>query len=106
MKLLSIGSVIKYEDTKLMIVGHSTKKETNKYSYVVVPYPIGFAGKDKILTIEVDKEVQVLYEGYKNEQGDKYISQLGKMADLTPAQIVVANTIVTEALKYKKGGKQ
>ena len=106
MKLLPIGSVIQYENAKLMVIGHFAKKETNKYSYVVVPYPVGFAGKDKTFAIEADKEVEVLYEGYNTARGEKYMSQLGKMADLTPEQLIVYNTIATEAWKKVRGGKQ
>ena len=106
MKLLPIGSVIKYKDAKLMVVGHDVDKATNKYSYVVVPYPIGFAGKDKMFAVKVSEEVEVLYVGYNTARGEKYISQLGKMADLTPAQLVFYNTVATEAWKKVKGGKQ
>ena len=106
MKLLTIGSVIKYEDAKLMIAGHRADKATNKYSYVVVPYPIGFVGKEKMFSIEADKEFEVIHEGYNTARGEKYMSQLGKMADLTPAQLVFYNTVATEAWKKVKGGKQ
>ena len=106
MKLLTIGSVIKYKDAKLMVVGHDADKATNKYSYIVVPYPIGFAGKDKMFKVKANEEVEVLYEGYNTARAEKYMTQLGKVADLTPVQLVFYNSVATEAWKKVKGGKQ
>lgn len=105
-KILPIGSIIKKENAKLMIIGHNADKKTNEYSYVVVPYPIGYVGKEKTFTVKVSDEVEVLHTGYNTDRGEKYITNLGKLADLTPAQLVVYNTIATEALKRVKGGKQ
>mgnify|MGYP003322811210 CR=1 FL=1 len=106
MKMLAIGSVFKYEGIKLMVVGHDVDKKTNEYSYIALPYPVGFAGKDRMYAVKANEEVEVLYEGYLTARGEKYMGQLDKISDLTPAQVVVYNTIATEALKRANGGQQ
>ena len=58
MRILPIGSVIKVDNVKVMVVGHFSKEEgdKNQYYYTALPYPIGYVDKDRILTVKVEAE--------------------------------------------------
>ena len=105
MRILPIGSVIKVDNVKLMVAGHFSKEEANKnqYYYVALPYPIGYVSKDKILTVKVEAEMEVIHEGYQTKGCEKYTEQLSKVSELSPKELALYSRIAVEAMKQVKG---
>lgn len=68
MNLLPIGTLVRYNDTPLLICGYSLN-ETDRIipSYRVVIFPIGYINKDSIKLVPVDEDIIVVRDGYKNE---------------------------------------
>lgn len=79
MKYLSIGSVIKIKDTNalMVIAGYLPKVEDgNTYDYFAVPYPLGMISFDEFMCINSDIIGEVVFEGYSDEQTDKFLNGL------------------------------
>ena len=107
-KILPIGSVIKVENAKLMVVGHFSKEKDNKnkYYYMAVPYPIGYLSVDKTVYVACDcDDYEVLHEGYQSEKGKQYTEQLSKLSELTPNEVAFYSRLAVEAMSKLKGGK-
>lgn len=107
MRILPIGSVIKTDNMKLMVAGHFSKNENKKlqYYYVAVPYPVGYVGMEKVFTISVEAEVEVLHEGFQTEGGKNYTNKLESYAKLSPLELEIFKQVMSEAAKNMKGGK-
>ena len=105
MKILPIGSIIKVDNIKLMVSGHFSKEEgdKNQYYYVCLPYPIGYVNKEKIVTVKVETEVEVLHEGYQTERGNTYTEQLSKVSELSVKELAFYGRLASEAMKNMKG---
>lgn len=105
MRILPIGSVIKVDNVKVMVVGHFSKEEgdKNQYYYTALPYPIGYVDKDRILTVKVEAEMEVLHEGYQTQGCEKYTEQLSKVSELSPKELALYGRIAVEAMKQVKG---
>lgn len=105
MKVLPIGSVIQVENTKGLIVSHFKKAQNEKvvYYYLVVPYPKGFVGEEKMIAVPFDAKKEVLFEGYMSEHGQTYtkqletISTLASKTDLKTMQLF--ERVMAEAVK-------
>lgn len=105
MKVLPIGSVIKTHNTKILIASHFSKEVEGKmkYFYLGLPYPKGYCGKENMLAIPFEEEVEVLFEGYQNERGQRYTEALGKVVDqaaISSAEYMkVMTLLMAEAIK-------
>jgi len=75
-KYLPIGTLCSVNDSnqELMIVGYSVVVE-KKYDYVGVPYPGGIINRDSYYFFDANQISKVVYEGYKNESYDQFITK-------------------------------
>ncbi|KOS28545.1 hypothetical protein ADK18_10240 [Bacillus anthracis] len=70
MKLLPIGTVVKLEGVKqvMMIIGRMIESAHKRnFDYVGVPYPVGYLGDEKVLCFNHDKIVEEMHRGYMTE---------------------------------------
>ena len=105
MKVLPIGSVIRIKTNKAMIIGYRqvVKDGYYEYQYLLTAYPYGCSKKDSIRTYPMYAEKEVLFEGYVNERGKKYIDTLGRLTDnLTKADAKTFDFFGQVLAKYMK----
>ena len=55
--------------------------------------------KDRILTVKVEAEMEVLHEGYQTQGCEKYTEQLSKVSELSPKELALYGRIAVEAMK-------
>jgi hypothetical protein len=74
MNMLPIGTVVKAGDAKAMIVGYYSKTAENRFYnlYIICGYPMGYVNKKSIAAIPMDAEMEVVFEGYADEQFQQY----------------------------------
>lgn len=67
-KTLPVGTVIRINDAKAIIVGYDFEESENKLSreYVVLPYPKGYSNPDDLKVVSGD-DFEIIQLGYKNE---------------------------------------
>ncbi len=85
MNLLPLGTVIKIEKFKALIIGYSSVEKENESisGYLVASYPLGFTNINKVVFLPYDFEFEVLAEGYKTKTSDKVLNMLSKCLDIT-----------------------
>lgn len=86
---LPVGSVVETGHGKALIVGctFTEKNDKMKKTYMIVPYPAGYAGEDSLRLIEAEN-VQLVSDGYHGmlcEAYTKYMDVLEAAADMTDA---------------------
>lgn len=67
-KTLPLGTVIRINDAKAIIVGYDFDESDNKLSreYVVLPYPKGYSNPNDLKIVSGD-DFEVIQRGYENE---------------------------------------
>lgn len=77
-KFAPIGSVVRIQESKFVIVGHRMAREDDKVGvcYVLVPYPLGFMKADSLTLTPASKVDEVLCAGFTNSEGLEYLSEL------------------------------
>ncbi len=102
MKLLSIGSVIRSNGVELIITGYHFAEEEKSFKlhYIVSLFPVGYISGQKKSQgyFAVDKEYELVCEGYRDKYCEKYLDKLAERAevlkDMSPALMykVIAET--------------
>lgn len=84
MKLLPLGTVIKTNNNKAIVIGYaSNEKDGNEtYGYFAVSYPIGFTNTDKVAYIPHDSEFEIVAEGYKTDASEKVLELVAKSLEM------------------------
>jgi hypothetical protein len=78
-KLLPLGSIIKLEKYShtLMIIGRvqlfKQKRVLGYFDYSAVSYPEGLVSRDELTFFNDEDIFEVISEGYKDEQEEKYL---------------------------------
>jgi hypothetical protein len=78
-EFLPVGSVVLLKDAKkpLIIIGHSALEGNNKiWDYIGAIYPFGMMGEEKNLLFQRDQIEKVIFKGYEDEEGRKYLQLL------------------------------
>lgn len=90
MKLLPIGSVLQVKGKKSLILGYQFDDENNKFvtSYIICGYPFGFITCDELGIVPVDADIEVIFEGYRNEFFYSFIKNKQELHDLTATMSV------------------
>ena len=77
---LPVGSVVllKGATRGIVIIGYSIIEEGSKevWDYLGCAYPIGVVTPDKNLLFNRNQIEKVLFEGYSDEEGQKFLSSL------------------------------
>ena len=76
---LAIGSIVmlKGEGKKIMVIGYCGLDGNGKASdYMGVTYPEGYMNADSIIGFNEIEVLQVLHEGYKDVEQDRYFNEL------------------------------
>lgn len=80
--LLPVGSVVRLkQDPKfeLMIAGYYQEVDDVVYDYVAVIYPNGMDGVDSLFVFQQSAIESVIFEGYKDEEGEAFTMMLPKL---------------------------
>lgn len=94
MELLPIGSVVQGKKLKFCIIGYSdiNTDNGNVWGYYAVPCPTGFYNSTSIVFIPFDKEMKVVYDGYKTKESkaaSDFISVIkDNLGDIANEQLV------------------
>ena len=86
---LAIGSVvmIKGEGKKLMVIGYYGEDKSGKaVDYMAVTYPEGYLSADIIIGFNQNEVLQVLHEGYKDVEQERFYRELAAYASGVGAQ--------------------
>lgn len=78
-QFLGIGSVVllKGEGKKVMVIGYYGMDQTGRtVDYMGVVYPEGFFTPEKIVGFDQTEVMQVLHEGYKDIEQERYFADL------------------------------
>ncbi|MBQ4528365.1 MAG: DUF4176 domain-containing protein [Clostridia bacterium] len=105
---LPVGSVIRVDDTKLIILGNTTAPEDGKLTdfYLVAKYPLGYMGSKSVSAIKVDDDYKVEFEGYSFAEADKYLAAKRKFNNsLKTISVEDARKVVENLNALVKGGK-
>ena len=99
-KFLPIGSICKYGNENVMIVGYFNENNFDverKYEYIICDYPVGITGNNYkfINHYEIEGLVQI---GYKDQQFEELNNQLLELKTKT-TYIFDANGIVTAEIE-------
>ena len=105
MKLLSIGSVIRSNDIELIITGYHFAEEEKSFKlhYIVSLFPVGYiSGQKKSQSyFAVDKEYDLVFEGYRDKYCEKYLSNIAERAEsLKDMSPTLMYKIIAEANKF------
>ena len=80
--LLPVGSVVLLEEATryVVIIGYAPVEEGSDkvWDYLGCAYPIGVIGTDKNLLFNRDKIEKIIYTGFVDDEGTKFISTLEK----------------------------
>ena len=88
-QLLSIGSVVllKGEGKKLMLIGYfGVDSRGTSVDYMGVPYPEGYISSDTIVGFNQNEVIQVLHEGYKDVEQERFFTELNAYKNGTHIQ--------------------
>ena len=80
---LAIGSVVmlKGEGKKMMVIGYyGIDTDGKRVDYMGVTYPEGFIDADTIIGFNQNEVLQVLHEGYKDVEQERFYSELSAYA--------------------------
>ena len=105
MKVLPIGSVIQRNGKKAMITGYHQVEKNGyyEYEYLLAAYPYGCMKKESLGTYPIKAETEILFTGYVNERGAKYIDILDRLTDnLTKADARTFDLFGRILAKYMK----
>ena len=108
MTVLSIGSIIKVNNYKLCIVGYTTAENSieEKSGYLVVSYPVGFTKLEKVFFIPFESEFDVIAEGYKTKDTEKFMEVMAdglKLVEKIPYETLEKlQKVVKDALSKRE----
>ncbi len=111
MSLLAIGSVIRNKGIDLVITGYHLAEEERSYQlyYIVSLFPIGYMpGQAKSQGFfPVNKDCEVVFEGYRDEYCEKYLARIAARAErLKDMDPKVMNLLLTETIKRMEAKNQ
>ena len=79
-EFLPVGSVIllKGASRPVVIIGFTAKEDDSDtiWDYVGCAYPFGVMGKEENLLFQRDNIEKVIFKGYSDEEGNKYLKLL------------------------------
>ena len=81
---LAIGTIVmlKGEGKKVMVIGYYGVDNNGKsVDYMGVTYPEGFMDPDTIVGFNQNEVIQVLHEGYKDVEQDRFYTELKAFAE-------------------------
>ena len=76
---LAIGTVVmlKGEGKKVMVIGYfGQDSQGHNVDYMGVVYPQGYLSEDAIVGFDQNEVIQVLHEGYKDLEQERFFNQL------------------------------
>ena len=80
--MLPVGSVVLLKEATryIIIIGYAPVEEgsTKIYDYLGCAYPIGVIGHDRSLLFDKSQIDKVIFEGYQDEEGKKFVETLTK----------------------------
>lgn len=81
-KLCSIGSVVKYQNNKLLIVGIKYSENDNQYykKYLAITFPLGYLGPNSVRVL-TDTEFEVVNYGYESKELQSFNKYYIEMMD-------------------------
>lgn len=108
MKLLPIGSVLQVKGKKAIILGYRFDDENNKFttSYVICGYPLGFLTMEQLGLVSVDADMEVVFEGYRNELFYSFIRNKQELHDLATTMLVSEWNDHLEQIEESIGGEE
>ena len=70
----AVGSVIDIRGSRFVVCGYRPfdKDGTVDVGYLLVPYPLGFVSLDSFSLVTADTDYPVVYEGFRNEDAERY----------------------------------
>lgn len=104
MEILPIGSMIEVNGVESIIMGyHRTQEKQIKFYYILGLFPFGYVGNDKMILFPVDSEYNIVFRGYEDEEGRKYLRQRTEIIKtLNNRSIDELNDILNEVIKIGK----
>lgn len=85
MKLLPIGSVLCAKEKKAVVLGYHFETEDDRFvtSYLVVDFPMGYINSTCIGIVPVDAEMEVIFEGFRNDNFETFIKNKQELYELS-----------------------
>lgn len=84
-ELMPIGSIYKAGDNKAMVLGYTQNQKDNRFivSYIMCGYPQGFTSIDDVWIVPVDADMELIFNGLRNDQFDKFITNRQQLYELS-----------------------
>ena len=84
MTLLPIGSILEVTGKRAVVIGYSFDDKNNSFtaSYIICGYPIGFVTIEQLGLVPVDAEMEVIFEGFRDERFYSFIKNKLQILDL------------------------
>ena len=85
MKLVAIGSILEINQKKWVVLGYNFETNEDQFimSYIVCAYPLGYVGEESLLTIPVDYNMELIYEGFQDDQFNIFIKSKEELYKLS-----------------------
>ncbi len=81
-KYLPVGSVVLLKEATrpVIIIGYTVVEDGSNqvWDYLGCVYPIGVVGRDKNLLFQKEQIDKVIFTGYSDEEGKKFLDNLDK----------------------------
>ncbi|AYG00469.1 DUF4176 domain-containing protein [Lactococcus allomyrinae] len=105
--LLPLGTILKLKNDEIsrIIVARAIKKDNSGIildRYKVAPHPEGDTPNTEVFSIEADQIEKVIFKGYSDEADEKFLNQLIKMMDKTPAKVSAEEQVEQSSVVLEK----
>lgn len=84
MKLVPIGSILGCNGKSAMVTGYHKEEKENRfvYYYIMCGLPVGFTELESLFLISVDAGFDLIFPGYMNETGNRFLNNLQEQYDI------------------------
>lgn len=90
MTLLPIGSILEVTGKKAVVLGYSFDDRNDSFtaSYIICGYPMGFVTTEQLGLVPIDAEMDVVFEGFRDERFYSFIKNKLEILDLSKEMTV------------------